>query len=185
MNIFYLGDDSPRSVFRPIVGQSRKTPPNLVGHENIDTYVGDEAYVKPNILWPKKPTINNGIVTDWNDMEKIWHHTFYNELRVKPENHPILLSEPVLNPKYNCKKMIEIMFEKFMVPSMFISVDSVLSLVSYGRTTGFVLDSGYQSTRLTPVYECHAVPHAYGEMHVGGKTVTGYLSLNVQFAHLL
>eukprot|EP01084_Bolivina_argentea_P072082 130916_1 len=37
-------------------------------------------------------TINKGIVTNWDDMEKIWHHTFYNELRIQPEEHSVLLS---------------------------------------------------------------------------------------------
>lgn len=36
--------------------------------------------------------VEHGIITNWDDIEKIWHHTFYNELRVAPEEHPILLS---------------------------------------------------------------------------------------------
>merc|ERR1712241_1658648 len=79
----FSGDDAPRAVFPPKVGRPR-IHDVMVGMKYKDTYVGDEARTNAGILTPLKHPIEDGIVNSWDDMEKIWPHTFYNELRVAP-----------------------------------------------------------------------------------------------------
>ncbi|KAF5402587.1 Alpha-centractin [Paragonimus heterotremus] len=169
----YAGEMEPRAVVPMILGRPKHA--NLLVERNADQcFVGDMCGVNRGALTLSYPIVN-GIVHSWDDLEIIWHHVFSAELRVLPENHPVLLTETPLNPRINREKMSEIMFENFHVPAMYVSIQAVLSLYATGRTTGLVLDCGEGVTNWVPVYDAYVIPNAICRRNLAGRDVTNYL----------
>jgi actin len=49
----------------------------MIGLDQKDWYVGDDALSRKSVLSLKYP-IEHGIITNLEDMTKIWHHTYYD-----------------------------------------------------------------------------------------------------------
>ena len=77
-----------------------KNPHRSYGFWGGGTYVGDEAMAKRGILTLKYPIGTGGIVSNWDDMERVLAHAIGNELRTSPHEAPnILISESPLKSK--------------------------------------------------------------------------------------
>eukprot|EP00435_Cladocopium_sp_Y103_P031470 s845_g8.t1 len=152
----FAKQDVPSAVFPSLMGRIRHPALMQVGFQN-QIYVGEEARVRRGILQLLRP-IERGLVTRWPEVEQIWHYMFYNELRVAPEEHPVLLLEAPLTPQDDRERMVQMMFETFGVPSLHLATHAVLSLYASGRTTGIVLDCGLSQTRAVPVCEARVFP---------------------------
>ncbi|KAI7734191.1 hypothetical protein M8C21_005584 [Ambrosia artemisiifolia] len=174
MKAGFTGDDSPRTI-PSIVGKPHHTGVH-VGSGRKDVYVGDDAQYRRGMLTLEYP-MERGIVKNWDDMEKIWHSTFNNVLRVLSEEHPVLLTEAALNPKANREKMTEIMFEAFNVPAMYVANPAILSLYANGRTTGIVLDSGEGVSQVVPVFEGYGIPKSILRLDLAGADITDLLMM--------
>jgi actin-related protein len=121
--------------------------------------------------------IQNRTIQNWDDIEKVWHHAFFNELRVAPEEHPVLLSEAPKTAPEMREKILELMFENFTVPAYYTAVQAALGLYGQGKTIGLVVDSGEGATHIVPVYEGYCCVHAINTVSVSGSDVTEYLRL--------
>eukprot|EP01053_Blabericola_migrator_P006666 Blabericola_migrator_1__6665@NODE_3364_length_1829_cov_229_733258_g458_i1_p1_GENE_NODE_3364_length_1829_cov_229_733258_g458_i1NODE_3364_length_1829_cov_229_733258_g458_i1_p1_ORF_typecomplete_len380_score66_92Actin/PF00022_19/7_3e121MreB_Mbl/PF06723_13/1_5e08_NODE_3364_length_1829_cov_229_733258_g458_i11401279 len=164
------GDDAPSSVFPSIVGVP-KLVGVMAGVEKKDFYIGHEAQAKRGVLALKYP-VEHGIISNWDDMEKIWHHTFYDELRRNPEEHPVLLTEAPMNPKTNREMMVRMMFDTFGSPGVYVAIQAVLSLYASGRTTGIVLDAGDGVSHTVPIYEGFSMPTSIQRLDLAGRDLT-------------
>ena len=194
----FAGEDLPRCFFPSFVGRPKHTRV-LAGALEGDVFVGQKAEDLRGLLKIKYP-LEHGVVTDWDDMEKIWNFVYNDELKVVSEEvspnmdlqitmsrldlltalsmqHPVLLTEPPLNPRANRETAAQILFETFNVPALYTSIQAVLSLYASGRTTGIVLDAGDGVSHAVPVYDGFAMPSSIRRIDIAGRDVTEHFQM--------
>ncbi|CAG9324723.1 unnamed protein product [Blepharisma stoltei] len=171
----YAGDDTPQAVIPSMLGHIKF---EKIYHKSWQKrfYVADEVLEKQNDL-DIKYTVEHGIITNWNYIEKLWYHIFYNELRAPPDEHPVLLTETPFNPKDNRERMTQIMFETFSVPAFYVASQAALIIYSSGRTSGIAVNSGHGITYIAPAYEGYTLPHAIQRVEITGSDLTNHLTI--------
>ncbi|RHW70174.1 actin related protein 3 [Trypanosoma brucei equiperdum] len=153
---------------------------------DLDFYVGDEALAHSSSCNLYHP-IKHGIVEDWDKMERIWQHCVYKYLRVDPEEHGFILTEPPANPPENREHTAEVMFETFGVKQLHIAVQGALALRAswtsgkaqqlglVGENTGVVVDSGDGVTHIVPIVDGFVMHNAIQHIPLAGRDITNFV----------
>ena len=171
----FAHEDLPTAIFSSTVG----TPRHRGVMPGRDFYIGDDIQSRMRRILNFRHPIEHGVITNWDDIERIWYHTFYNELRIEPEEHSVLLTDSPLNTKDNRERMTLTLFETFNIPAIYIQNQAALSLLGTGRTTGLVLDSGDDASYTAPVCDGFTLRSVAHGLNFGGRALSDHL------AHLL
>lgn len=152
------------------------------GIEDLDFYIGDEAFQYSKTYNLSSP-IKEGMVDDWDKMERFWEQSIFKYLRCEPEDHYFLLTEPPLNAPENREYTAEIFFESFNVSGIYIAVQAVLGLAASWASkktkqrnlTGTVIDSGAGVTHVIPVVDGYVIGSSIKHIPIAGKHITSFV----------
>lgn len=170
----FAGDQVPKCVIRSCVGRPKHVRV-MAASLNGDYFVGQKVEDYRGIM-KISYAMEHGIVNDWADMERLWKFIYSKEqLQIAPEEHPVLLTEPPLNPYKNRQRVAEIFFESFSTPALHFCTQATLGLYATGRTTGLVADCGDGVTHSVPIFEGFALTHSIVRTDVAGRDVTKFL----------
>ncbi|XP_069125171.1 actin-like [Argopecten irradians] len=130
-----------------------------------------------------KYPIEKGLITNREDFEQLLRNTF-KELGVKPEEQPVLLTQPMTNTKVNKEKVVQMLFERFNVPSVFLGLTNVLSLYSTGKLNGVGMESGAEVSNCVAIYQGYAMLDSVVSTDLTGKQVTNFVSQKLNQPYL-
>ncbi|KAK2953094.1 putative Actin A [Blattamonas nauphoetae] len=183
---------SPQYIIPTMLGERDKTLTSSSitkkqGLDELDFLIGDEAFENQK-AYPPTRFMDHAIVADWDKMEKFYEQCYYRYLRINPEEHPVILTEPPLNTPENREYLAEVMFETFNVPGMYIAVQAVLAMcstwISKSQTnktlTGTVIDSGDGVTHIIPVSDGSVIPSAIKHIPIAGGDLTKFILDNLR-----
>ena len=158
----FRGQEKPATCFPSCF--AKKGDSVIWGKENDDL----EKYIK----YPIKNLNNGNDNFYWDEIESLYNYIFYNQLRIQPEEQ-IIITTKFRNLKFDeLYKVYSILFEYFNVSGLYVADQSLLSLISKGRYNGIVIDVGYNTTKIVPIFEGSKLSHAITTLSFGGNDIT-------------
>lgn len=195
----YAGNLDPDFVIPTAIADLVKKNTLSVSTKNdeYNYYIGTEGIrvakegKNHKIIYP----MADGIIEDWDLMEKFWHQSIYQYLKCDPQEHYFVLTEPPMNPPENRESIAEIFFETFNVPGLYIGVQATFALVGCSKTfegadkgtldpdqeaavkslTGVVVDSGDGVTHVVPICDGFVLGSTIKHIPIAGRKITKFM----------
>ena len=173
------GQEAPKTIFPNYIGEPKYSKVlrsfSKDNQEMKEQYIGKDCSKYLGILKLRYP-VKNGIFENEQDILTVFKYIYQN-LEINNEEireHPILITEPLLNPYINREKIASALFENLSAPAIFFASQPILSLFSTSNTSGVILESGEGVTQSCVVYEGYSIPNSYIRNNYGGRDVTEY-----------
>ena len=174
------GEEKPKVVFKNFIGEPKYKKVlrafNKENHEINEQYIGGDCDKFMGIIKLRYP-IKHGIFSNEQDILSVFNY-IYSKLGLDSEEiqqHPVLVTEPLLNPYTNREKIANTLYDNLGVPALFFASQPILSLFSTSNTTGTVLESGEGVTQSCVIYEGYSLPNSFERFDYGGGDVSEYL----------
>ena len=176
----FSGEEKPKIVFKNFIGEPKYIKVlcafNKENQELNEQYIGEDCDKYMGIIKLRYP-VKHGIFANEQDILLIFNY-LYSKLGLNSEEieqHPVLVTEPLLNPYTNTEKIANSLFDNLGIPALFFASQPILSLFSTSSTSGSVLENGEGVTQSCVIYEGYSLPNSYERFDYGGADVSEYL----------
>ena len=169
----FAGEDTPQHVFSTAVGTFDEAGAKQFAVNRREGWHSRHRGGQPfEVDYP----VVQGLVVDWDCLERVWDHIFTHELRIDPQQHPVLIVEQSFSPRDQREKMAEIMFDKHGTTGLFLGKSALLCCVAASKTTGLVLESGGGISTAVPVQDGVVITGAIQKSALAGDVLTDELA---------
>ena len=177
IKVGFSGQEKPSFIFPNFFGEMKYPKAGgLLKKDEKREVIGNDCLKYMGVIQLKYPSVH-GMFKDMEDIDQILEYIYTNlDINMaEVKEHPVLVTEPLLNPKKNREKIAKILFEKHKIEYLFFASQPVLSLYSTSTESGAVLESGDGVTQSCIIYEGYSIPGSCKRINLGGKDVTEYL----------
>ena len=176
----FSGEEKPKVLIKNYFGEPKYKKIirtfDMKGKEKTDQYIGEDCDKFLGLIKLRYPLVH-GAFQNEQDILTIFSHIF-NKLGITSQEikeHPVLVTDPILNPYKNREKIAHSLLDNLGVPAIFFASQPLLSLFSTSATSGTILESGEGVTQSCVVYEGYSIPSSYERFNYGGGDVNDYL----------